>query len=223
MFAHLRFWPDDTRRDGPLNMAIDETLLLTSTEPVLRVYRWAGPWVSFGCFVPCRDAQTAFPDRPLVRRWTGGGIVDHRADWTYSLVIPASHPLASRNTAGRYHDIHAALVTALSALHIQATLAIAPPPGRGGQCFLQPVQSDVVWAGKKIAGAAQRRTRHGLLHQGSVQGVPMPEGAIQSLATALCPSACPSACPSSDFADVLHAAAARARDKYASPPWLEKL
>ena len=51
----------------------------------------------------------------------------------------------------------------------------------------------------------------------------MPEGAIQSLATALCPSARPSARPSSDFADVLHAAAELARDKYATPPWLEKL
>jgi lipoate-protein ligase A len=219
MFAHLTLWPDDIPRDGPLNMAIDETLLLTSTEPVLRVYRWSGPWVSFGCFVPCGDARTAFPGRPLVRRWTGGGIVDHRADWTYALIIPGRHPLAARNTASRYHDIHEALVTALSAVNIQATLADAPLPGLGGQCFHQPVRADVLCAGKKIAGAAQRRTRHGLLHQGSVQGVPMPEGSIQALATALCPTA--HQC--SDFADVLHAAAALAVDKYASEPWLEKL
>ena len=47
----------------------------------------------------------------------------------------------------------------------------------------------------------------------------MPEGAIQALATALSPSAR----PSSNFTDVLHAATALARVKYASPTWLEKL
>jgi lipoate-protein ligase A len=219
MLAHLTLWPDETPRDGPLNMAIDETLLLTSTEPVLRVYRWSGPWVSFGCFVPCGEARTAFPERPLVRRWTGGGIVDHQADWTYSLIIPGRHPLANRSTAGRYHDIHQALVTALSAVNIQATLADAPLPGLGGQCFQQPVHADVLCAGKKIAGAAQRRTRHGLLHQGSVQGVHLPHKTMEALAIVLCPTVR----ASFGFASVVHAATALAVTKYASKPWLEKL
>jgi lipoate-protein ligase A len=35
-------------------------------------------------------------------------------------------------------------------------------------CFEAPVQYDVVVAGQKVAGAAQRRLRRGLLHQGSV-------------------------------------------------------
>jgi lipoate-protein ligase A len=38
-------------------------------------------------------------------------------------------------------------------------------------CFVNPVEHDLVdGAGRKIAGAGQRRTKHGLLHQGSVAG-----------------------------------------------------
>ena len=44
------------------------------------------------------------------------------------------------------------------------------PPG---QCFGGHEKSDVLWRGKKIAGAAQRRNRFGLLIQGSVQPPPL--------------------------------------------------
>ena len=38
-----------------------------------------------------------------------------------------------------------------------------------GQCFLGAEQDDVLLRGAKVAGAAQRRTRSGLLIQGSIQ------------------------------------------------------
>jgi lipoate-protein ligase A len=38
-----------------------------------------------------------------------------------------------------------------------------------GQCFAGYERFDVLWHGKKIAGAAQRRNKLGLLIQGSVQ------------------------------------------------------
>jgi lipoate-protein ligase A len=41
-----------------------------------------------------------------------------------------------------------------------------------GQCFVGYEKSDLLWRGKKIAGAAQRRSRAGLLIQGSVQPPP---------------------------------------------------
>ena len=37
-----------------------------------------------------------------------------------------------------------------------------------------PEKSDVLWSGRKIAGAAQRRNKLGLLIQGSVQPPPIP-------------------------------------------------
>jgi lipoate-protein ligase A len=35
-------------------------------------------------------------------------------------------------------------------------------------CFQKPVRFDIVAADRKLSGAAQRRTREGLLHQGSI-------------------------------------------------------
>ena len=41
-------------------------------------------------------------------------------------------------------------------------------------CFIGYEKSDLLWHGKKIAGAAQRRNKSGLLIQGSVQPPPVP-------------------------------------------------
>jgi lipoate-protein ligase A len=43
-------------------------------------------------------------------------------------------------------------------------------------CFANPVSADVMIDSRKIAGAAQRRTRAGLLHQGSIQHVELGNG-----------------------------------------------
>ena len=221
----LSVWPDGEPRDGPLNMALDEALLLMSSTPVLRVYGWSGPWVSFGCFGALAETQAAFPGRPLVRRGTGGGIVDHAADWTYSLIVPRGDPLATLGTAESYRFIHAALATALAAVGVTACLADAPPPGRGDLCFQRPVLADVVdAAGRKLAGAAQRRTRFGLLHQGSVQGVGVPASLTASLTASLASALCPSplllcAAPP---ADVLALAESLAREKYGTAAWNDR-
>jgi lipoate-protein ligase A len=43
-------------------------------------------------------------------------------------------------------------------------------------CFENPVLHDVLVRGRKVAGAAQRRTRAGLMHQGSIQPLKLPPG-----------------------------------------------
>ena len=43
-----------------------------------------------------------------------------------------------------------------------------------GQCFIGHEKFDLLWHDNKIAGAAQRRNRLGLLIQGSVQPPPLP-------------------------------------------------
>jgi lipoate-protein ligase A len=201
-------------------MAIDEVLLPTTVTPVLRLYRWDGPWVSIGCFVPRAEAEAAFPGRPIVRRWTGGGIVDHARDWTYSLIIPRRTPLAALGTPESYRLIHGALARALTACDQPAHLANTTPPGRNGLCFTAPVLADVVTGDLKIAGAAQRRTRHGLLHQGSVQGIDIPASLPAALASALHPLPVPLE------PDVAAAALARAHtvahDRYENPQWLDR-
>lgn len=169
VIEELLLWEDAESRDGFANMAVDQWLLETATRPTLRIYRWEPGWGSFGYFVPEAEAAAALLGVSLVRRWTGGGIVDHRRDWTYTLVFPGKDGLAGARGGESYRVIHAALVAVLTAEGEEACLAGASPPARGGECFIQASEHDVLNAsGTKIAGAGQRRSRDGLLHQGSV-------------------------------------------------------
>ena len=169
VFQTLRLWVDPLRRSGPESMAVDEWLLETATAPLLRVYRWQGDWASVGYFGKIAGAQAAIPCVSWVRRWTGGGIVDHRADWTYSLVVPQAEPLASWRGAEIYRAIHAALADALVAEGIAARLCGGDRETGAALCFENPVNHDLLGPdGRKLSGAGQRRSRQGLLHQGSV-------------------------------------------------------
>jgi lipoate-protein ligase A len=183
VLPQLQLWLDPVPRNGPENMAVDQWLAETCDAPVLRSYRWTPGWGSFGYFVKASDLPAT--GIRWVRRWTGGGIVDHRADWTYTLFVPRGFGLAEARGAESYRIIHAALVSALRAAGIEACLSGEMPPAVGGECFLQPVEYDVLdLTGRKIAGAGQRRTTRGLLHQGSVAGsTPHAEALAEALAT----------------------------------------
>jgi len=147
-------------------MAIDESLLRHARMPVLRIYGWEETCVSIGYF---QKALVVPASTPFVRRYTGGGLVEHGRDLTYTVVLPADHPLTLAGTLPSYRSIHAAVAGALRAAGIDCQLATAQPRKDHAACFLKPVPADVLDpAGKKLAGAAQRRTRQGCLHQGSI-------------------------------------------------------
>lgn len=159
---------DKKPRCGPAAMAIDEWLLETRDTPILRIYRWDGHWASFGYFGKLEDAFGAVEGVKWVRRWTGGGVVDHRGDWTYSLIVPRSCEVATMKGGESYRAIHRILLEVLKAEGGKLGLAEVSEK-TGGMCFENPVEYDVMDAGGvKMAGAAQRRTKAGLLHQGSV-------------------------------------------------------
>ncbi len=169
IFKKLLLWMDPVRRSGPEAMAVDQWLLETTKIPVLRVYGWAGEWASVGYFGEIAGASAAFPGVNLVRRWTGGGIVDHRADWTYTVVAPHGEALAGWRGAESYRRIHAALAETLAVEKIEVQASDGGGETGAALCFENPVSHDLVGAnGQKIAGAGQRRSRLGLLHQGSV-------------------------------------------------------
>lgn len=156
-------------QEGPAtrawNMAEDEALLRLASAPVLRIYRWTEPAVSIGYFGLSSDVP---PGRPFVRRYTGGGLVDHEADFTYSIIVPRVHRLNSMGTQESYEEIHRAVAKTLDILGYASDLAAAASPLENSACFQKPVKFDVVNGSSKLAGAAQRRTREGCLHQGSI-------------------------------------------------------
>lgn len=170
--TRLQLWLDFEPRLGPAAMAVDEWLLSSVTDtPILRVYRWLGDWGTIGYFGALSEARRSLPGLEWVRRWTGGGTVDHRADWTYTLALPSAHPVATMKGAQSYSWIHGALARALAPEGIGCRLSSGDMISGSSLCFRNPVENDLVsFSGCKLAGAGQRRSREGFLHQGSVAG-----------------------------------------------------
>ena len=197
LFANLTIYHDESPHSAAVNMAIDEALLETALVPTIRFYRWRSPALSFGYFGKFSDVAIYAAERDLIRRWTGGGIVFHGEDLTYSIVIPASDPVFDESSIAIYEEIHRALCGALVKTGQRAVVAGGVDPGgfsaatraavnaSGYNCFANPVRADVMMDGRKIAGAAQRRTRRGLLQQGSIQGFARKTDLAQKFARAL--------------------------------------
>lgn len=173
--AHLHLWHDTVPHAGPLNMAIDEVLLRQAKEPWLRCYSWSEPSVSIGFSQDPVALAATLPPFPVVRRWTGGGVVIHDGDWTYTLIVPREHPFCELRPVETYRLIHVALIEALEGIGEKGSelQPVSTSEGRG-VCFVEPAMYDVVRGADKIAGAAQRRSRLGFLHQASVQNVKLP-------------------------------------------------
>ena len=145
-----------------------------------RHYEWRSPSFTFGYSQKISLVRSQLPAGgafDLCRRPTGGGIVDHRDDWTYCLVIPRGHPLEEARASQSYRAIHEALAGALGEAGVPVALKpvaepMAPgePGGPAGVCFERAEIFDVVHSGTgaKIAGGAQKRNKRGLLFQGSI-------------------------------------------------------
>ncbi len=164
------------KHDFDYNMALDEALLESAPErdcPVLRFYGWTEPAASFGYSQNWAEIEKLTALRPLLRRPTGGGLVPHDTDWTYSLVFPPGHFWYRFKAAESYLRVHQWLRDAFAQMDVPATLSPLRQKEIPGQCFVGAEKDDLLWHGRKIAGAAQRRTRNGLLIQGSVQPPPI--------------------------------------------------
>ncbi|MBX9790634.1 MAG: lipoate--protein ligase family protein [Pirellulales bacterium] len=161
---------------GEWNMAVDEALLESAAaggSPTLRFYQWREPTLSLGYFQRYADRwqHTTSRDCRVVRRTTGGGAILHDRELTYSLCVPPGHRL-TRRPAELYNRLHRALVRALAPLGADSQLlttgADRGPRSEPFLCFARRAAGDVVLAGAKIAGSAQRRHRGAILQHGSV-------------------------------------------------------
>ena len=225
LFVDLTIYHDESPHSAAMNMAIDEALLETAVVPTIRFYRWRSLGLSFGYFGKFSDVAIYAAERDLVRRWTGGGIVFHGDDLTYSIVIPASDPVFDESSIAIYEKIHRALCSALAGHTQGAELVRVTNQVRTGDrgsydndCFANPVRADVMMDGRKIAGAAQRRTRRGLLQQGSIQGFARKTDLAQKFAQALSANC-------SEFEaneEIFRRAQEFAQQKYGTESWLRK-
>jgi lipoate-protein ligase A len=182
----MRFAVLPTRQAGAAeNMAADFMLLERypeSGDVRFRHYGWFRPAFTFGYSQKIEFVRAQLPAGDerveLCRRPTGGGVVDHRDDWTYSLVIPRGHPMEEQRAIESYRQIHNALADAFNELGQPASLQDRCEPkadSAGGKCgpgvcFNRAELYDVIVpdTSAKIAGAAQKRNKRGLLFQGSI-------------------------------------------------------
>jgi lipoate-protein ligase A len=171
-----------------MNMGLDEVLLHSAFEGTasLRFYGWSPPTLSLGYFqqeaVRLRDPLLAA--LPFVRRPSGGETLVHDHELTYTLALPSGAPWQPRGTSW-LRRMHGVIAAALSEFGISAELfddsfgqrLIGALPSmrlreresiEDRLCFRQFTAGDLILAGAKIVGSAQRKHRGALLQHGAI-------------------------------------------------------
>jgi len=164
--------------DGAWNMAVDEHLFesLDAETPhtILRFYAWKRPTVSIGysqkaeSIIDVDFCRTNGVD--IVRRITGGKLVLHHKEVTYSL-MSTDNDTFPPTVAGSYQAVSEALMVGLREMGLNPRLAEVSPEAYARDhrlCFSYPARNEVEVAGKKIIGSAQKRIgprfiQHGLI------------------------------------------------------------
>lgn len=180
-FENLLLWDRADAENGAVHMALDEGMLRLAETPALRIYRWRESEVTFGYPMRWSEVESFAAGRPATRRCTGGGLVEHGADVTIAIAVPATIAFARIAPQEAYRAIHEAIRNALD----DPEISLAPDGNPAAACFMAPSPHDLMSGSRKIAGGALRRSREGLLYQGSVQYHAIPPDFPQRLAHAL--------------------------------------
>jgi lipoate-protein ligase A len=173
---------DTGRNSGEKNMALDIEMLSAldqETCPILHLYDWEGDCATYGHFIkPEQFLNLEGVNEKglhLAKRPTGGGIVFHMWDFSFSILVPSKCSLFSTNTLQNYGLVNQLVLQVVKDfLDAQEDLTLIPEDAPSLDiscerfCMARPTKYDVVLYGKKIAGAAQRQTKQGFLHQGMI-------------------------------------------------------
>jgi len=162
---------------GSINMAVDEHLFdlaASSGRTFLRFYQWLRPTASLGYGQDAAKVVDAAFCRAhgidIVRRMTGGKLVLHDREVTYS-VASADVSIFTDNLRDSYRLISQALLKGLERMGLAARLAETSPPAyvKGTMpCFAFPARDEIEIGGRKIVGSAQKRTGALFLQHGSI-------------------------------------------------------
>ena len=160
-------------------------------DPIIHFYQFEKKSATYGHFLKVTDffnpAGVEKEGLRLAKRPTGGGIIFHLWDFAFSALIPATHAVFSQNTLENYATINRAVLLAVEEFLQQRGCELTPNDGAilgsGCEhfCMAKPTKYDVMLRGQKVAGAAQRKTRHGLLHQGSISLMMPSKGFLESV------------------------------------------
>ena len=174
LFDVIDLFDDETARNGPEQMALDEALLEIAPRPLLRIYRWAEPTVSFGYSLPLASGERPFPRSALrspmdraAESWDTSTIGRSLCSFPRASRWPACGPLQA------YRLIHSRRGGGTNEDRLRGTsgrtVAIARKASPASRLPHYTMSSALI--DRKLCGGAQRRTRRGFLHQGSIQNV----------------------------------------------------
>lgn len=208
-------WLESGDEAGSEQMAIDAGLMdraRDTGESVLRVYGWNRPTLSFGRHESVRDrfapGELSRHGVDAVRRPTGGRVLLHEGDATYSVTSPASD---AESVHAAFARINGLLMAALARLGVpvsEAPKGRALRPGRDA-CFAEPSAGELVVDGRKLVASAQRRDSGALLQHGSIL-ISDRQGRIPALSTVEMPAPAPGATLESVLGRVVPRAEVRA-------------
>lgn len=173
----------DSGRADPSAIMTKDALLLeqlhTDSLPIIHFYEWSVPCLTYGYFT---DVAVHI-DLPAMskmgwqaaKRPTGGGIIFHLTDFAFSVIIPVTHSSFSQNTMENYAFVNHLVAQAIASLGSTKLLQPATCSSSCSSfCMATPTVFDLIIEGRKVGGAAQRRTKKGLLHQASLSLCPPP-------------------------------------------------
>ena len=175
----LRLLREPDFRLGAANMAIDcaimEAAAASQQPPTLRLYGWTPFCLSLGYGQRLSDVDLRALEENgwhLVRRPTGGKAILHGGELTYSLCLPADHPLLTGSVVDSYQRIGRALLRGLQELGLPASsrprAGDLPLEETGPVCFQAPSHYEITFGGRKLIGSAQMRRKHGVLQHGTL-------------------------------------------------------
>jgi lipoate-protein ligase A len=170
-------------------MEKDARLLESVETPTLHFYEWQNDAATYGCFTNPQNFlnldNVKKQQLDLAKRPTGGGIVFHITDLAFSVLLPSSHKKFSINTLENYAFVNEAVIESIQNLKLTPTLLkeeiIPLDTACNYFCMAKPTIYDVIIEGKKIAGASQRRTKKGFLHQGTISIAPLCPSFLQDI------------------------------------------
>ncbi len=167
-------WLESPAAAGAEQMAVDAALMdraRVTGEAVLRVYAWARPTLSFGRNETVRnrfDANTLDGrGYDAVRRPTGGRVLLHHGEVTYSVTMPATDDEPLRAAYTRINQLLGAAIARLGVAANEAPRRKELRPGQGA-CFAAPSAGELVVGGRKLVASAQWREAGALLQHGSI-------------------------------------------------------